>query len=58
MENNSFMKTLFKIILGGIVIYFLYNLFVKKKMKFDDIPLLDQLQGLEDKFENFTRRFR
>jgi len=58
MENNSLMKTLFKILLGGIVIYLLYNLFVKKKMKLSDIPILDQLQGLEDKFENFTRRLR
>jgi hypothetical protein len=58
MENNSLMKTLFKIRLGGLVSYLIYNLFVKKKMKLGDIPILDQLQGLEDKFENLTRRLR
>jgi len=58
MENSNGSK-LFKLLLGGIVIYILYNLFVKKKVGntsvtnvIDDIK--KQIHFLENKFNRTT----
>jgi hypothetical protein len=58
MENNSFMKTLFKVILGGVIIYFVYNLIFKKKMKIGDFSFIDGLKGLEDKLNSFSKNLK
>lgn len=44
MERNNSITNLFKLLLGGLVVYLVYKHFLKKKVDLDEIPLIGDLK--------------
>lgn len=38
MQQNNSMSNLFKLLLGGLIIYLVYKIFIKGKVNVDEIP--------------------
>ena len=38
------MSNLFKLLLGGLVIYLVYKYFIKKKVDIDDLPIIGDIK--------------
>ena len=44
MKSNKF-GDLFKLLLGGLIIYIVYKHLIKKKINLDDIPVIGDLKN-------------